>query len=151
MKEEFSLSELNPIDYLKKVGKDLILWLLQIVIIGLVYATIFNATGLSEEDDIHTYLKYFLTCTIVSYVITFGYVAYLCRSQKIEQLVKVATLGPAVVAFHVAVLLSSNLFAYIPEVGLIVYGLIWSSFGTVLLTGITYTFGLEVAKHYIQC
>ena len=148
MKENFSMSELNPVDYLKNMAKDLLIWLIQIIIIGIVYVTVFKASGLADEGNVNTYVKYFLISTVVSYVLTFGYIAYLCKTKNLEHLAKVATLGPAVVAFHIAVLLSSNFIEYIPEVGIVVNMLIWSTFGTVLLTGIAYTSGLEVVKHY---
>lgn len=145
-KENFSLESLNPINKLKEFGKQLLIWILEIIVVGVVCLSIMKKCGLMDEAGFKNYIIYFLTCSIALYILTFAYFAYKSRSKKFDfpQLAKVSVLGPAVALVHVAVLIASTFIMDVPEIGLILYGLIWSSIGVVLVTGITYTFGSSI-------
>ena len=151
MQENFSVSDLNPLEFIKQMGKKILILMFQTFLVGLLYTIILFKCGVMDEDNVKNYFKYLLIASIITYILSIAYFAYSCQQQSMGELAKVATLGPAVVVFHIAVLVLSYLVNYIPEIGPLVYGMIWTSFGTVLITGIAYTIGFEAAKHFIKC
>lgn len=153
MKENFSLSDINPAEKLKEIGKKLLLWILQIIVVGVIVSIVLNKCGLMDESSIKNYIKYLLIGSAVLYSLTFAYFVYLCRNGKTDytEIAKLSILGPSVILVHIAILLSSTFIQVIPEVGLIIYGLIWSSFGIVLTSGILYSVGFGIAELKAKC
>lgn len=153
MKENFSVSDLNPMNKIKEIAIFLLVLLIKVIIIGLIFYTIMGKTGLMQEASIKNYFIYFVAGSVTMFAITFAYFAFLCRKNKFDakKLAKLSMLGPSIVAAHVIILLISPFIKDIPEIGIIIYGLLWTSFGVVLLTGIMYSFGLGVAEYKAGC
>ena len=152
-KENFSLESLNPVDKLKELGKRLLVWIVEIIVIGVVCLVVMQKCGLMETESFKNYIVYFFAAATLLYALTFAYFAYKCRTGKLDltKLAKVSTLGPAVLLLHVAILFGSRFIEVVPEVGILIYGLIWSSIGVIGVTGIAYTFGLSIAEATFRC
>jgi heme/copper-type cytochrome/quinol oxidase subunit 3 len=153
MQENFSVSDLNPMNKIKEMAKFLLICLLKALVAGFVIYFVMAKTGLKDQASIKNYLIYFIVGSVVMFLVTFGYFAYLCRSDKFDakKLAKLSILGPSIVLTHVVILVVSSLIVDVPEVGLVVYGIVWSSFGIVLITGIMYAIGLTVAEKTASC
>ena len=153
MKEDFSLGDLNPVEKIKQIAKDLLIWILQIIVVGVIAYVVLSKCGLMDEASAKNYIKYLLFGSVVLYAVTFSYFAYMCRKDKLDMttIAKLSILGPSVILVHIAILLSSTFIQVIPEIGLLLYALIWSSFGIVLTSGIMYRVGLGVAELKAKC
>jgi|NOAtaT_7_FD_contig_31_4103866_length_582_multi_3_in_0_out_0_2 hypothetical protein len=153
MKENFSVSDLNPMNKIKEIAIFLLVLLIKVIIIGLIFYTIMSKIGLMSQASIKNYIIYFIAGSVTMFAITFAYFAFLCRKNKFDgkKLAKLSMLGPSIIAAHVIVLIVSPFIKDIPEIGIIIYGLLWSSVGVVLLTGIMYSIGLGVAEYTAQC
>lgn len=153
MQENFSLSDLNPMNKIKEIGMFLLKILIKTVAIGMIIYFVMSKTGLADQASIKNYILYFLAGSVVMFALTFGYFAFLCRKDKFDakKLAKLSILGPSIITAHVIVLFVSALLIDIPEIGIIQKMIIWSSFGVVLISGIMYTIGLAVAEKEAGC
>ena len=153
MKENFSLDSLDPMNKLKEFGKRILIWVIEVVVIGVACLFVMNKCGLMDEANFKTYATYFLACSALLYILTFSYFAYKCKSGKLDygKLAKVSLLGPSVVALHVIILIASMFIVDVPEIGLIIYGLLWSSLGVIGVSGIAFASGLTIAEATYKC
>lgn len=153
MQENFSVSDLNPMNKIKEIGKFLLILLLKVIVIGIVFYMVMGKTGLMQQASIKNYIIYFVAGSVVMFAATFAYFAFLCRKNKFDmkKLSKLALLGPSVVLTHIVILVVCSMLVDIPEIGLILYGIAWSSVGITLVTGIMYSIGLGVAEYKAEC
>lgn len=152
-KENFSLDELNPVEWIKKGLKALLILLLQTIIFGTLFYIIIHRLGLLDNQRLELYIKYFLIGSLVSYTLSFLYFAYLCRNNKFDaaKLAKMSMLGPSVIVAHIIILVSATFLIDIPEIGPLIYLIIWSSFGAFVIPGFLYTFGADIAQKTASC
>lgn len=153
MQENFSLSDLDPMSKIKAIGKFLFVWLIKVIVFGLIIYTVMNKTGLMDQASIKNYMLYFIIGSVVMFLVTFGYFAFLCRKNKLDmkKLAELSLLGPSVILTHVIALVVASFLIDIPEIGLIIYGIAWSSIGVTLVAGILYSIGLGVAEYKAEC
>jgi len=153
MQENFSVSDLDPMSKIKAIGKFLLIWLIKVIVFGLIIYTVMSKTGLMDQASIKNYMLYFIVGSIVMFLVTFGYFAFLCRKDKLDmkKLAELSLLGPSVILTHVIALVVCSFLVDIPEIGLIIYGIAWSSIGVTLVTGILYSVGLSVAEYKAEC
>jgi hypothetical protein len=153
MKENFSVSDLNPMNKIKQIAIFLVVLLIKVIIIGLIFYTIMGKTGLMSQASIKNYIIYFIAGSAVMFAVTFAYFALLCRKNKFDakKLAKLSLLGPSIILTHIIVLVVCSMLVDIPEFGLIIYGIAWSSVGITLITGIMYSIGLGVAEYKAEC
>ena len=147
--ENFSLSSLNPVNGIKDLLKFLFIFLIKAIVAGVIMTMIMKKTGLMSEASIKNYVKYAIIGSLVMFGLTMSYFAYLSRNGKnvdYKKLAKASLLGPSVIMLHIIILIVSVFMQDLPEVGPLVYILIWSSIGATLITGIAYTTGLEIAE-----
>jgi hypothetical protein len=112
--------------------------------------------GLTDEDSIGNYVKYFVYASSVVYILTFIYFMFKCRHVSMSKMnykkfLFSSLLVPAVVIVHIGVLIASNFIKKIPEIGMIIYFLIWSGLGIIWMTGMLYTLSLTVAEKVTSC
>ncbi len=152
-KENFSLDDLNPVSWLKKTAKLLLLFLLQTFLFGSIFYLVLHKIGLLDDQKLKNYLMYLIFGSVISYAFTFAYFAYLCRNNKFDpsKLSKISLLGPSVVFIHIIILFVSTFLFDIPEFGPLVYLFVWSTLGTILIPGILYTSGVEIAQRTASC
>jgi heme/copper-type cytochrome/quinol oxidase subunit 2 len=153
MQENFSLDDLNPMEKIKKLGMFLLIWLIKALVFGGVIYGVMSKTGLMNEASIKNYFMYFVAGSLIMFLVTFGYFAFLCRKNKFDatKLAKLSILGPSVILIHIIALIVASFLVDIPEIGLIIYGIAWSSIGVMLVTGIMYSIGLSIAELKAEC
>jgi hypothetical protein len=153
MKENFSASDLNPMEKIKEVAKFLLILLIKVIVTGIIIYMVMSKTGLNDEASIKNYITYFVAGSVVMFFVTFAYFAFLCRNKKfdVKKLATLSILGPSVILTHVIILVVASMLVDIPEIGLILYGIAWSSVGIVLVTGTMYSLGLGVAQFKSGC
>lgn len=151
--ENFSLESLNPLGLIKSLAKKFLWIAIHAIVAGLIIATIASMTGLLNENSIKNYIKYVVIGSVVMYLVTFAYMYYSCRHKKVDlqKLAKMSTLGPSVIVAHLIVLIVTYFLQYTPEVGLLIYGISWSQIGVVLVSGIMYAVGLQIAEVTGKC
>jgi hypothetical protein len=152
-RENFSLEDLNPLEWLKKSVKFLFLFLVQTLLAGVIFYLILHKIGLLDEPTVKKYIIYFVVGAIAMYVLTFIYFAFLCRNNKFDagKLAKISVLGPSVVLAHVIILVGATFLFDVPEFGPIIYLLVWSTLGVIVVPGILFATGVEIAQKTASC
>lgn len=150
--ENFSLSSLDPLDFIKKTMKKVLFFILKVVLFGLLISFIMKKSGLVDDQTTKTYIMYFLIGGVSMYIVTYLYLLYQVRNSKKIDYKKLATAsltGPSVILTHIIILVICNFLSVAPEIGILIYLLSWSTFGIVGVSGILYTSALEIAESRI--
>ena len=147
--ENFSLSSLNPVEFIKSTMKKVLFFILKVVLFGLIISAIMKQSGLVDDQTMKTYIMYFLIGGVAMYIVSYLYLLYTVRNKKPIDYKKLATaslLGPSVILTHIIILVVCNFLSVAPEIGVLIYLLSWSTFGIVGVSGILYASALEVAE-----
>jgi|LakMenEpi03Aug12_release.lakeMendotaPanAssembly.Ray.scaffolds.fasta_scaffold459993_1 hypothetical protein len=148
--------ELNPVSFIKNAIITFIIFIVKVIIAGIIFHTAMMKAGLTDEKSIGNYVKYFVYASSVMYILTFIYFMFKCRHVSMSKMnykkfLFSSLLVPVVVIVHIGVLIASNFIQDIPEVGMIIYFLIWSGLGIIWMTGMLYTLSLTVAEKVTSC
>ena len=148
--------ELNPVSFIKTAIITFIIFIVKIIIAGVIFHIAMMKAGLTDEDSIGNYVKYFVYASSVMYILTFIYFMFKCRHVSMSKMnykkfLFSSLLVPVVVIVHIGVLIASNFIQKIPEIGMIIYFLIWSGLGIIWMTGMLYALSLEVAEKVTSC
>jgi hypothetical protein len=152
--ENFSASELDPMTYVKNVMKKVLYFILQVIVAGLIISFAMKKSGLVDDQTMKTYMMYFVFGGISTYILTFLYLWYKCKGKKdidYKKLAKASLLGPSVIITHIILLYVCNLLKVVPEIGILIYLLSWTTFGIVGVSGILYTSALSIAEKTSYC
>ena len=146
----------DPIGFIKGIIIGLVIFLVKVVIAGIMFHIAMKASGLADDASLINYVKYFLIAGAGIYIVTFLYFMFRCRhvslgKMNFKQFFKSTMFVPTVVITHVIILFASNFIKLIPEIGMIIYLILWSTIGVVLLTGIMYTISFDVAYLVTSC
>lgn len=150
VEESFSFSSLNPVNDIKSILKRFLWFMIHVVVAGIIMYVVMQKVGLMDDQTMQTYIKYLVIGSIVMYTLTFAYLIVLSKRKDVKidytKLAKISILGPSTVALHVIILFASAFLQVVPEVGMLVYMLVWSSFGATLVSGAIYSTGLSIAE-----
>ena len=157
--ENFSFGDLfkDPLKVLKDIIIDLIIFLIRVIIVGIILSYCVNRIGVSGYD-IMSYIKYFFIGGAIAYVLSFIYFMYKCirKGNHISKLYYkryfwAALCGPLAVLIHAGILFASNFIVDIPELGWIIYFIIWSGIGLMLIPGVWFNILLDGAYLVTPC
>ena len=151
MKENFSL---NPKEWFGDWFKTFLIFWLKVLISGFIMSYIARKCGVLDNTSMKSYMKYLLIGSTLMYGLTFAYFAYKCKQGKLDytKLAKVATLGPAVIAAHILLLILSKFIKRAPPpFGPVIYALTWTTIGLIAWSGVFYGIGVQVAEKTFQC
>ena len=146
----------DPIGFIKGIIIGFIIFLVKVVIAGIMFHIAMKASGLTDDASIINYVKYFLIAGAGIYIITFLYFMFRCRhvslgKMNFKQFFKSTLFVPTVVITHIIILFASNFIKLIPEIGIIIYLILWSTIGVIWLTGMMYTISFDVAYLATSC
>ena len=151
MKENFSF---NPVSDIKSMFIDFLMLVLKIVLMGLIINFTLDKSGLNDDGSVINYIKYFVIGSAVLYVLTFLYFMYRAHSAngkyQYTKYAKASFLALAVIFIHIVILISSSFIEVVPELGLLISMLVWSSFGIVVVSGLIYNIAFESASKIID-
>lgn len=146
----------DPIGFIKGIIIGFIMFIVKVVIAGIMFHIAMKASGLADDKSLINYVKYFFIGGAAIYFITFFYFMFKCRHVSIgkmnyKQFFKSSIFVPTIMFVHVVILLASKYIMDIPEIGIIIYLILWSTIGTVWLTGMMYTISFDVAYLATSC
>ena len=131
MKENFSF---NPVSDIKSMFIDFLMLVLKIVLVGLIINFTLDKSGLNDDGSVINYIK-----------------AHSANGKyQYTKYAKASFLALAVIFIHIVILISSSFIEVVPELGLLISMLVWSSFGIVVVSGLIYNIAFESASKIID-